>query len=137
MACLQRIVDRGAVETAHRMLNYLVEIYRWAIPHNMVERNIAADLVGTLPASDRPELPQYLTDPERIGELLRASDVYQGSYITRDALQIAPLVFTRPSELRTAFWTEFDLDEGAWAVPGEGLKMRKALKATASRPWCR
>ena len=130
LACLQRIVDRGAVETAHRTLNYLVEIYRWAIPRNMVDRNIAADLIGTLPASIGRNFPT-LTDPARIGELLRAIDVYQGSYITRYALQIAPLVFTRPSELRTSLWTEFDLDEAVWAVPGDRLKMRKALKATA------
>ncbi|HWX65439.1 MAG TPA: integrase arm-type DNA-binding domain-containing protein [Rhodanobacter sp.] len=130
LACLQRIVDRGAVETAHRTLNYLVEIYRWAIPRNMVDRNVAADLVGVLPASSGRNFPT-LTDPDRIGELLRAIDVYHGSYITRYALQIAPLVFTRPTELRAALWTEFDLDAAVWAVPGANLKMRKALKATA------
>ncbi|HEV2682192.1 MAG TPA: integrase arm-type DNA-binding domain-containing protein, partial [Rhodanobacter sp.] len=130
MACLQRIVDRGAVETAHRTLNYLVEIYRWAIRNNIAERNVAADLMGALPVSISQNFPT-LTDPERIGELLRAIDAYNGTYITRYALQIAPLVFTRPSELRKALWTEFDLDEAVWAVPGEHLKMRKALKATA------
>jgi integrase len=130
LACLQRIVDRGAVETAHRTLNYLVEIYRWAIPRNMVDRNVAADLVGTLPTSNSQNYPT-LTDPDRIGELLRAIKTYHGSYITRYALQIAPLVFTRPSELRKALWTEFDLDAALWAVPGERLKMRKALKSVA------
>lgn len=130
LACLQRIVDRGAVETAHRTLNYLVEIYRWAIPRNLVERNVAADLIGTLPAASGRNFPT-LTDPERIGELLRAIDAYHGSYITRYALQVAPLVFTRPSELRKALWTEMDLDAALWTVPGERLKMRKGLKATA------
>jgi integrase len=130
LACLQRIVDRGAVETAHRTLNYLVEIYRWAIPRNLVDRNVAADLLGTLPAASGRNFPT-LTDPERIGELLRAIDAYHGSYITRYALQIAPLVFTRPSELRKALWTEIDLDQALWAVPGVRLKMRKKLKATA------
>jgi hypothetical protein len=110
MACLQRIVDRGAVETAHRTLNYLVEIYRWAIRHNMAERNVAADLIVALPASINSNFPT-LTDPERIGELLRAIDVYQGSYITRYALQLAPLVFTRPGEQRKAKWSEFHLDK--------------------------
>lgn len=130
LACLQRIVDRGAVETAHRTLNYLVEIYRWAIPRNLVERNVAADLLGTLPAASGRNYPT-LTDPDRIGELLRAVDAYHGSYITRYALQVAPLVFTRPSELRKALWTEIDLDAALWTVPGERLKMRKGLKATA------
>ena len=130
LACLQRIVDRGAVETAHRTLNYLVDIYRWAIPRNKAERNVAADLDGALPPWSGRNYPT-LTDPERIGELLRAINVYNGSYVTRYALQIAPLVFTRPSELRKAMWEEFDLDAAVWAVPGDRLKMRKNLKATA------
>jgi len=130
LVCLRRIVERGAVETAHRTLNYLVEIYRWAIRHNNATRNVAADLIGALPVSVGQNFPT-LTDPDRIGELLRAIDGYAGSYITRYALKIAPLVFTRPGEMRKAMWTEFDLDEAVWTIPAVNLKMRKALKATA------
>ena len=130
LACLQRVVERGAVETAHRTLNYLVDIYRWAIPRNKASRNVAADLEGTLPSWSGRNYPT-LTDPARIGELLRAIDAYQGTVITRYALQIAPLVFTRPSELRKAQWPEFFLDASEWQVPGERLKMRKALKGKA------
>lgn len=130
LVCLQRIVDRGAVETAHRTLNYLVEIYRWAIRRNVVAHNVAADLAGALPASVGSHFPT-LTDPVRIGDLLRAIDVYQGTYVTRYAMQLAPLVFTRPGELRRAKWPEFDLAGALWTVPGERLKMPTAQKATA------
>jgi len=130
LVCLQRIVDRGATETAHRTLNYLVEIYRWAVRYNKVAHNVAADLEGALPASVGKHFPT-LTDPERIGELLRAIDRYTGTYITRFALKLAPLVFTRPGELRQARWPEFDLAGGTWSMPGERLKMDLAEKATA------
>jgi integrase len=130
LVCLQRIVDRGAVETAHRTLNYLVEIYRWAIRYNKATHNVAADLEGALPAPLGKNFPT-ITEPDRIGELLRAIDAYTGTYVTRYALQLAPLVFTRPGELRKAKWPEFDLAGGTWTVPGEMLKMRKAEKATA------
>lgn len=130
MVCLQRIVDRGAVETAHRTLNYLVDAYRWAIRYNKATHNIAADLDGALPVAIGTHFPT-LTDPERIGELLRAIDGYHGTYVTRYAMQLAPLVFTRPGELRLAKWPEFDLDAGLWTVPGARLKMPTAQKATA------
>lgn len=139
MACLQRCVDRGAVETAHRLLNYLVELYRWAIRYNKATHNVAADLDGALPPAAGRHYPT-ITDPARMGELLRAIDGYHGHTMTRLALQLAPLVFTRPSELRKARWCEFDLDAGWWVVPAERLKMRTEKKATAEPhvvPLCR
>jgi integrase len=130
LVCLQRIVERGAVETAHRTQNYLVEIYRWAVRKNIASHNVAADLEGALPAAVGTNFPT-LTEPDRIGELLRAIDGYTGTYVTRYALQLAPLVFTRPGELRKAKWPEFDLASAEWAVPGERLKMAKAKKSAA------
>jgi integrase len=130
MACLQRCVDRGAVETAHRVLNYLVEIYRWAIRYNKATHNVAADLDGALAPAAGTHYPT-ITDPARMGQLLRAIDGYHGHTVTRLALKLAPLVFTRPAELRKARWSEFDLDAGWWVVPAEKLKMRTEKKATA------
>jgi integrase len=66
-----------------------------------------------------------LTDPKQIGELLRAIDGYEGTFITKCALRLAPLVFVRPGELRKAEWHEFDLEKGEWRIPGERMKMRE------------
>ena len=41
-----------------------------------------------------------MTDPVKVGELLRAIDGYQGTPVVRAALALAPLVFLRPGELR-------------------------------------
>lgn len=130
LECLQRIVDRGAVETAHRTLNYLGDIYRMAARKNLVRHNVAADLEGALPAAVGSHFPTII-EPARIGELLRAIDGYAGTYLTRYALQLSPLVFTRPGELRKAKWGEFDLDGCAWVMPGARLKMATAKKAVA------
>lgn len=67
-----------------------------------------------------------ITDPARIGELLRAIDGFTGQPVTLAALKLAPLVFVRPDELRHAEWTEFDLDGAIWRIPGERMKMRAA-----------
>ena len=66
-----------------------------------------------------------ITDPRRIGELLRALHSYVGLPVTEAALKLAPLVFVRPGELRKAEWSEFDLDTSEWRVPALRMKMRQ------------
>jgi integrase len=66
-----------------------------------------------------------LTDPAKVGELMRAIDGYSGGLVVRCALQLAPLVFLRPGELRQAEWAEFDLDGALWRVPAARMKMRE------------
>lgn len=39
-------------------------------------------------------------------------------------LQLAPLVFVRPGELRFAEWSEFDLQKAEWRIPAPRMKMR-------------
>jgi integrase len=55
-----------------------------------------------------------MTDPQQVTPLLRAIDAYSGSFIVKSALQLAPLVFVRPSELRQAEWQHIDLDAKEW-----------------------
>jgi integrase len=38
------------------------------------------------------------------------------------ALRMLPYVFVRPSELRFAVWSEFDLDNAIWRIPAERMK---------------
>jgi integrase len=59
-----------------------------------------------------------------VGALLRAIDAYEGSWITRCALRLAPLVFVRPGELRAAQWAEFDFEKAEWRIPAARMKMR-------------
>ena len=55
---------------------------------------------------------------------MRAIAGYSGSNITRYALQLAPLVFVRPGELRKAEWSEFDLEKAEWRIPAHKMKMK-------------
>jgi hypothetical protein len=87
------------------------------------ERDISADLRGALPPST-PRHHASVTDPEGVAALLRAIDGYRGSNVTRYALQLAPLVFVRPGELRKAEWIEIDLEAGEWRIPAERMKMK-------------
>jgi integrase len=124
LATVNRIVDRGAVESAHRVLQNCGQVMRYAIATGRAERNPVADLRGALPPVKQSHLAAII-DPHAIGGLLRAMDVYSGSLVTKCALRLAPLVFVRPGELRQAEWTEFDLDGAQWNIPAEKMKMRE------------
>ena len=60
-------------------------------------------------------------------------DAYEGYFPLVCALKLAPLVFTRPTELRAAQWKEFDLESGEWRIPAERMKMRRQHLVPLSR----
>lgn len=124
LATVDRIVDRGAIESAHRVLQYCSQVTRHAIATGRAERNPAADLRGALPPVKQTHHAAII-EPNAIGGLLRAIDGYQGSFVTRCALRLAPLLFVRPGELRHAEWAEFDLGGAQWNLPAEKMKMRE------------
>jgi integrase len=128
---MRRIESRGAIETAHRALQACGQVFRYAIATGRAERDPTPDLRGAL----KPVLVRHMaaiTDPQRAGELLRAIEDYKGMPITRAALQLAPLVFVRPGELRKAEWNEFDLDAQQWRIPAARMKRTKQDKLSGA-----
>jgi integrase len=119
---LRRIESRGAIDTAHRARTNCGQIFRYAVATGRAERDPAADLRGALPPTKEKHLPA-ITDPEKAAGLLRAIDGYQGSFVTRCALKLAPLVFVRPGELRQMEWAEIDLEAAEWNIPAKKMKM--------------
>jgi len=113
LAALRKIERRGAVETAHRARALAGLVFRYAIATGRADRNPANDLVGAL---TQPQTRHFasLTEPAKVGELLRALHNYRGSPVVTGALRLAPLVFVRPGELRRARWADIDLDAAEW-----------------------
>jgi integrase len=111
---LHRIAERGAVETAHRALQNCGQVFRYAVQTGRVERDVTADLRGALPSVTERKNFAAITEPRAVGGLLRALDGYEGSFIVKCALRLAPLVFVRPGELRAARWQDINLDAGEW-----------------------
>jgi len=124
LTAVRRIEERGAVESAHRTLQNCGQIFRYAIATGRAERNLAADLRGSL-SPVKATHRAAITDPQAIGGLLRAMDDYQGSIVTKCALRLAPLLFVRPGELRAMEWAELDLDTAQWNIPADKMKMRE------------
>jgi len=123
LAVLRRIESRGALETAHRVNQICGQVFRYAIATGRAERDPAADLKGALPPAKTKHHPS-ITDPIKVGALMRAIQDFTGTIITATALKLSPLVFVRPGELRQAEWSEIDLDNAEWRIPPEKMKMR-------------
>lgn len=124
LTTVNRLVDRGATESAHRVLQNCGQVFRYAVATGRAERNPASDLRGALPPVKQTHHAAII-EPTAIGALLRSIDGYQGSFITKCALKLAPLLFVRPGELRQAEWSEFDLDSAEWNLPAGKMKMRE------------
>lgn len=113
LATVRKIEDRGRLETAHRALQNCGQIFRYAIATGRAERDPTSDLKGALPPVREKHFAAIL-DPKEVGALLRAIDGFTGTKVVKSALQLAPLVFTRPGELRRARWEDIDLDKAEW-----------------------
>ncbi|MFM8330887.1 MAG: tyrosine-type recombinase/integrase [Candidatus Methylumidiphilus sp.] len=122
LKCLNRIVARGAEETARRAREVCGSVFRYGMATGRANADPSQALKGALPAAN-PKHHAAITEPKAVGELLRTIEGYTGSPIVRAALKLAPLVFLRPGELAQAEWAEFDLDAGEWRLPAERMKM--------------
>ena len=124
LAVVRPIEQKGLFETSRRLMQLVSQIFRYAVITGRTKHNIAADLRGAL----RPRKVTHraaVTEPHKIGQLLRDIDSYEGYFPIVCALRLAPLVFTRPTELRAAEWSEIDLKTQEWRIPAERMKMRQ------------
>lgn len=119
----RRMEARGIHESAHRIVQICSQVFRYAVAIGLVERDVTVDLRGALVSVDKTNYPA-ITDPKRVGQLMRSIHAYEGHPTVRAALQLSPLVFVRPGELRAAEWSEMDLDVGEWRIPGLRMKMK-------------
>ena len=121
LATVRRVEERGALDVAHRVLTTAGQVWRYAVATGRTPRDITADIRGAL----KPHHGKHfaaITDPVKLGELIRVIRGYQGGPIVRAALQLAPMLFQRPGELRAAEWAEFDLDAAIWTIPAARMK---------------
>lgn len=127
LAVIQKVEERGALDVAHRVLITAHGIWCYAVATGRSERDITPDIKKALKPHIRENLPA-ITNPVKLGELLRASEAYNGGPIVRAALKLAPILFQRPGNLRTMRWADLNLDKALWSIPSDDMKRTKAEK---------
>jgi integrase len=141
----RRVEEAGHVETAHRIRRSLGQICRYAVVTHRADSDISTALKGAL-APVKTRHFASITEPKRVGDVLRAVQSYKGTVPVQIALQLSPLLFVRPGELRAARWEEFSFDledpasgeapahlEPQWRIPAERMKMREQHVVPLSR----
>jgi integrase len=133
--CLHRIKERGNLETAQRVREAVQHVYQYSVDTGTLEpaRNFVNTRTGGLPP---PRSRHYaaITDPKQLGQLLRDIQAYKGNVLTRAALQLSPMLFQRPGQLRLAHWEDISFEHKIWRCPPEKMKLREWQKRDSRTP---
>jgi integrase len=113
LAALKRIEAKGTIESAHRLKQMSGQIFRYAVVTGRAARDISQDLKGAL---KQPKEKHFsaITEPREVAKLLVAMDGFSGTLVVKAALQISPLLFQRPGEIRNMKWAEINFDTAEW-----------------------
>ena len=124
LAALRKVESRGKLETAKRLRATIGQVFRYAVATGRADADPTGALAGAI-ASPIVRHRAAIVGPKAYGALLRSIISYAGSPETLVALELLALTFVRPGELRSAEWSEFDLDAALWSIPEEKMKMRR------------
>ncbi|MEE9339414.1 MAG: integrase arm-type DNA-binding domain-containing protein [Methylococcaceae bacterium] len=105
--------DTGILESANRTLRICARIYRYAVMNEFCMMDITLSLKGILNPAQVNHF-SAVTEPKEVRKLLQSIDEYEGSFIVKCALQLAPLVFVRPNELRSMEWKHINSETNEW-----------------------
>lgn len=119
------IEKRGASDLAKRALETTGQIFRYAIAHGYAERNPAAEIKPGDVLKPTRKVNFARVDARELPALLKAIEVYRGHVVTRLAMKLMALTFTRTNELIGARWSEIHLESQRWDIPKERMKMRR------------
>jgi len=114
LGVLRRLERRGIVATAHRTKDVCSQVFEFAIATGRADANPAKALGRRALRPAKVKHHPAVTDPAQLAQLLRGIDAHGGEPTTMAALKLAPILFPRPGELRTARWEDFDLVAGTW-----------------------
>lgn len=132
LRALRRIEGLNIQETAHRAMQNCSRVFRYAVATGRADRDPCTDLRGeALAPVPKTKHHAAITDPVEVGKLLRAFDSFNGTYPVRCALRLAPLLFVRPGELRTARWADIDLDKAQWRFNVSKTKIEHLVPLSA------
>ena len=131
---LMDVVNRGAIETAHRLRQRISSIFVYAIAMGYATVDPAGGLGQILPPKPKTKSQPAVTDIHKLRQLLVDCEAERCRAPTKLALRLIALTAVRPGELHGARWSEFENLDGAeplWRIPAARMKGDKGRKAEA------
>ena len=122
--CIRKVEAKGIYETAKKTLGICNQVFSFAVGEGKADNNICGSLGKQLKSVKVKHLA-FITDRALLGKLLNDIDQYPHGILVKIALQIAPYVFLRPSELINATWQEISFEDALWIIPEERMKLRR------------
>ncbi|MEW2914997.1 tyrosine-type recombinase/integrase [Leisingera sp. JC11] len=113
---IDAIVDRGAGVQANRVLSFLRRFFNWCIERDYLASNPTAGI--SKPHAERPR--ERVLSPSELSAIKMTSDSigYPFGYL----LQLLLLTGQRRDEVAEATWSEINLEERQWTIPGSRAK---------------
>lgn len=133
LAACRKWQDTGQRETANRMKMRASQIFRYAVATLRCEHDPTSSLRGAL----APPIVKHraaITEPADFAQLLLDIDTYIGTPVTQTALRLAPLLFVRPGELRSARWSDIDLVKGTWTFTPPKTERQTGIQLVVPLP---
>jgi integrase len=123
MEFLRAMEQKGIIEQTSRVRGMCREIYDLARVTGRATHNPLEGLHKFLQTKSAENYAHV--SPEELPPLLRAIRAYPSATDIRIGLHLLSMLACRPSELREARWSEFDLDKSLWSIPAERMKRRR------------
>lgn len=124
LSAILEAVSKRTLETAHRLKIAINQMLNYAVANELLPRNPLGDTKGLLPKIEHKHMAAP-TVPKEVAPLMRAIDGFSGSIIVKAAMQLSPLLFCRPGELRHMEWIELNFETSEWNIPAAKMKMRQ------------
>ncbi|MGQ0501577.1 MAG: phage integrase central domain-containing protein [Panacagrimonas sp.] len=131
LAILRAIAARGAETVALNVRQWSSAIFRYAVSTLRADSDPAAALKGAI--IKPPTKHSKALDQNELRSLALAIDGYAGYRTTVIGLNLLLLTFVRTIELRSAQWSDIDLDKPEWKVPARRMKKRVVHTVPLSR----
>jgi integrase len=124
--CLLVMQKRGALELMRQTREWIRAVFDFAKNDGLITDNpiIATDIrLETAVIKGYP----HLKNMQDAGLLLRNLAKYRGSFEVATCVYLQLHFAQRPTELRAAKWSEFDLDNAVWTLPLERSKTKEHM----------
>jgi integrase len=133
LTLLNKIENRGAIETAHRVRQRMSSVFLFAIASGAAESDPAHIVKSALQPVDKTRRQPAITNLGEARTMLAKAEAEPAHAVTKLALRLLALVPVRPGVIAATPWSEFDdINNNIWRVPAARMKLKLDKKKDAT-----